>query len=88
VAWFYLKREGQQSRLKRYVLSTKLLKASTIVWWGQHRWQIEGWFKTAKHGFGLHRFGQQTQLGLCRWLLLSLTAFILPPGRGTEEPIK
>jgi hypothetical protein len=72
VAWFYLKREGQQSRLKRYVLSTKPLKASTIVGWGRHRWQIEGWFKTAKH-----RFGQQTQLGLYRWLILSLTAFIL-----------
>jgi hypothetical protein len=63
--------------LKRYVLSTKPLKASTIVGWGRHRWQIEGWFKTAKHRFGLHRFGQQTQLGLYCWLILSLTAFIL-----------
>jgi hypothetical protein len=77
VAWCYLKREGQQSRLKRYVLSTQPLKASTIIWWGRHRWQIEGWFKSAKHRFGLHRFGQQTQLGLYRWLILSLTAFIL-----------
>ena len=77
VAWFYLKREGDKPRLKRYVLSTKPLKASTIVWWGRHRWQIEGWFKTAKHRFGLHRFGQQTLLGLYRWLILSLTAFIL-----------
>src|SRR6478672_3508 len=77
VAWCYLKREGQQSRLKRYVLSTKPLKVSTIIWWGRHRWQIEGWFKTAKHRFGLHRFGQQTQLGLYRWLILSLTAFLL-----------
>jgi hypothetical protein len=77
VAWFYLKREGDKPRLKRYVLSTQALKASTIVWWGRHRWQIEGWFKTAKHRFGLHRFGQQTLMGLYRWLVLSLTAFIL-----------
>jgi hypothetical protein len=48
-----------------------------MVWWGHHRWQIEGFFKTAKHRFGLHRFGQQTLLGLYRWLVLSLTAFIL-----------
>jgi hypothetical protein len=42
VAWFYLKRQGDKPRLKRYVLSTQALKASTIVWWGRHRWQIEG----------------------------------------------
>ncbi len=77
VAWFYLKRDGQQQRSKRYVLSTKALKASTIVWWGRHRWQIEGFFKTVKHRFGLHRFGQQTLIGMYRWLVLSLVAFIL-----------
>lgn len=77
VAWLYLKREGKPVRLKRYVLSTRPLKASTIVWWGRHRWQIEGWFKTAKHRFGLHRFGQQTLVGLYRWLVLSLSAFLL-----------
>ena len=31
-----------------------------MTWWGRRRWQIEGFFKTAKHRFGLHRFGQQT----------------------------
>ena len=63
IAWFYLKRDGQKNPSKRYVLSTEALKASTIVWWGSHRWQIEGFFKTVKHRFGLHRFGQQTRLG-------------------------
>ncbi|PSN20757.1 IS701 family transposase [filamentous cyanobacterium CCP5] len=77
VAWFYLKRDGQKKRSQRFVLSTEPLKASTIVWWGRHRWQIEGFFKTAKHRFGLHRFGQQTLLGLYRWLVLSLVAFVL-----------
>jgi hypothetical protein len=75
IAWFYLKRNGKWQ--KRYVLSTRTLKAGTITWWGKRRWQIEGWFKTAKHRFGLHRFGQQTQLGMYRWLILSLTAYLL-----------
>lgn len=77
IAWFYLQRDGDKKRSKRYVLSTAPLKASTIVWWGRHRWQIEGFFKTAKHRFGLHRVGQQTVLGMYRWLVLSLVAFIL-----------
>jgi hypothetical protein len=75
IAWFYLKRDGKRS--KRYVLSTRALKASTIIWWGRHRWQIEGFFKTAKHRFGLHRFGQKTLIGLYRWLVLSLVVFVL-----------
>lgn len=58
-------------------MSTRPLKASTIKWWGKRRWQIEGWFKIAKHRFGLHRFGQATLLKMYRWLLLSLTAYLI-----------
>jgi hypothetical protein len=58
-------------------LSTRPIKASTLKWWGKRRWQIEGWFKTAKHRFGLHRFGQGTLLGVYRWLILSLTAYLI-----------
>lgn len=76
VSWYYLKRNRGKLE-KRFVLSTKPLKASTITWWGKRRWQIEGWFKTAKHRFGLHRFGQGTLLGVYRWLILSLIAYIL-----------
>lgn len=36
-----------------------------------------GWFKTAKHRFGLHRFGQGTLLGVYRWLILSFIAYLL-----------
>jgi len=76
VSWYDLKRDrGTQE--KQFVLSTKPLKGSTITWWGKRRWQIEGWFKTAKHRFGLHRFGQGTLLGVYRWLLLSLVAYLL-----------
>ncbi len=51
VSWYYLKRDNGKKE-KRFVLSTKPLKTSTITWWGRRRWQIEGWFKTAKHRFG------------------------------------
>ena len=76
VSWYYLKRDHGKLE-KRFVLSTKPLKASTIKWWGKRRWQIEGWFKTAKHRFGLHRFGQGTLLGMYRWLILSLIAYLI-----------
>jgi hypothetical protein len=33
--------------------------------------------KVAKHRFGLDRFGQSTQVGVYRWLVLSLIAFVL-----------
>lgn len=62
---------------KRYVLSTKALKGSTITCWGKRRWQIEGWFKTAKHRFGLDCFGQGTKLGIYRRFVLSLVAYLL-----------
>jgi hypothetical protein len=76
VSWYYLKRDDGRVE-KRFVLSTKPLKGSTITWWGKRRWQIEGWFKTAKHRFGLHRFGQGTRLGVYRWLVLCLIAYLL-----------
>ena len=44
---------------------------------GRKRWAIEGFFKTAKHQFGLHCFGQGTKLGVYRWLILSLIAYLL-----------
>jgi Transposase DDE domain len=75
ISWLYLKRDGKLE--KRFVLSTRPLKGSTITWWGRRRWSIEGFFKTAKHRFGLHRFGQQTLLGVYRWFILCLISFIL-----------
>lgn len=75
ISWFYLERKGKLD--KRYVLSTRPLKGSTITWWGRRRWQIEGFFKTIKHRFGLHCFGQSTLKGMYRWLLLALIAFVL-----------
>ena len=76
LSWYYLKRSDGKLE-KRYILCTKVLKGNTMTWWGRRRWAIEGFFKTAKHRFGLHRFGQQTLLGVYRWLVLSLTAYLL-----------
>jgi len=76
VSWYYLKRDNGKLE-KRFILSTRPIKSSTLKWWGKRRWQIEGWFKTAKHRFGLHRFGQGTLLGIYRWLILSLTAYLI-----------
>jgi len=44
---------------------------------GRKCWAIEGFFKTIKHRFGLHQFGQATKLGVYRWLILSLIAYLL-----------
>lgn len=76
VSWYYLKRDNGKLQ-KRFVLSTRPIKASTLKWWGKRRWQIEGWFKTAKHRFGNNRFGQGTLLGMLRLLILSLTAYLI-----------
>ena len=76
VSWFWLKRENGKREL-RYVLSTKPWKGSTITRWGKRRWQIEGWFKTAKHRFSLDRFAQGTLTGVYRWLVLSMIAYLL-----------
>ena len=53
------------------------MKGKTIARWGKHRWQIEGFFKTVKHQFSLHRFGQKTLLGVYRWLILSFVSYLL-----------
>jgi Transposase DDE domain len=85
-SWFYLERNNKLE--KRFVISTRVLKGSTITWWGRRRWAIEGFFKTAKYQFGLASFGQQTLLGVYRWLILSFISFVLthcwagdPPSR-------
>jgi hypothetical protein len=75
VASYWLKRDGGRER--RFVLSTKALSPKHIVRWGKRRWRIEGFFKTAKGRFSLDRFGQGTKLGVYRYLVLSLVAYLL-----------
>jgi hypothetical protein len=76
LSWYWLKRDNGQ-REKRFVVATEPLSGSYITRLGRRRWQIESFFKVAKHRFSLHRFGQQTLLGVYRWILLSLIAYFL-----------
>jgi len=76
VSWFWLKRSEGKREL-RFVVSTYPYSGVYLVRLGRQRWTIEGFFKTIKHRFGLHCFGQKTRLGIYRWLLLSLIAYLL-----------
>ena len=79
VSWFWLKRADGKREL-RFVVSTHPYSGVYLVRLGRKRWAIEGFFKTIKHRFGLHRFGQTTKLGVYRWLILSLIAYLLAHG--------
>ena len=76
VSWFWLKRTDNKRAL-RFVASTYPYSGVYLVRLGRKRWAIEGFFKTAKHQFGLHCFGQGTKLGVYRWLILSFIAYLL-----------
>ena len=76
VSWFWLKRADGKREL-RFVASTYPYAGAYLVRLGRKRWAIEGFFKTAKHQFGWHCFGQGTLLGVYRWLVLSLIAYLL-----------
>ncbi len=85
VSWFWLKRSGGNREL-RFVASTY---PDSGVYWvrlGRQRWAIEGFFKTIKHRFGLHCFGQKTRLGIYRWLMLSLIVYLLAYGVSQSFP--
>jgi hypothetical protein len=75
VAAYWLKRDG--GREKRFVLCSRALSPTHIVRWGKRRWRIEGFFKTAKGRFSLERFGQGTKVGVYRYLVLSMIAYLL-----------
>jgi Transposase DDE domain len=76
VSWFWLKRQGGGKEL-RFVMSTHPYSGAYLVQLGRKRWAIEGFFKTIKHRFGWHCFGQSTQVGVYRWLVLALIAYLL-----------
>jgi Transposase DDE domain len=76
VSWFWLKRADGKREL-RFVASTYPYSGAYLIRLGRKRWAIEGFFKTVKHQFGLHCFGQGSKLGVYRWLILSLIAYLL-----------
>lgn len=76
VSWFWLKR-AEGKRELRFVVSTHPYAGVYLIRLGRKRWAIEGFFKTIKHRFGFHRFGQSTKLGVYRWLILAWVAYLL-----------
>jgi hypothetical protein len=76
ISWFWLKR-AEGKRELRFVVSTHPYSGIYLVRLGRRRWALEGFFKTIKHRFGLHCFGQSTKLGVYRWLILSFIAYLL-----------
>ncbi len=76
VSWFWLKR-ADNKRERRFVVSNHPYSGVYLIRLGRKRWAIEGFFKTAKHQFGLHCFGQSTKIGVYRWLILSLLTYLL-----------
>ncbi|MBW4419466.1 MAG: transposase [Myxacorys californica WJT36-NPBG1] len=76
VSWFWLKQADGKREL-RFVVSTYPYSGVYLVRLGRKRWAIEAFFKTIKHRFGLHRFGQSTKRGVYRWLILVLIAYLL-----------
>jgi hypothetical protein len=76
VSWFWLKQADKKREL-RFVVSTDPFSGAYLIRLGRERWAIEEFFKTIKHRFSLHYFGQSTQLGVYRWLVLPLIAYLL-----------
>lgn len=76
LSWYWFKRDDG-TREQRFVVATEPLSGSYITRLGRKRWQIEGFFKVAKHRFSLQQFGQQSLLGVYRWIVLSWIAYFL-----------
>ena len=76
ISWFWLKRADGKQEL-RFVASTYPYSGVYLIQLGRRRWAIESFFKTIKHRFGMHCFGQSTRIGVYRWLVLSLIAYLL-----------
>ena len=76
VSWFTIT-FANGDKQKRFVVSTAAIAGSRLARLGRSRWKIEAFFKTIKYTFALRKAAQGTRLGMLRFLLLSLLAFVL-----------
>jgi len=76
LSWYWVKKDDGTVE-KRFVVSTKPLSGAYITILGRKRWLIESFFKVSKRRFGLDNFGQNTLLGVYRWLVLSFITYFL-----------
>ncbi|GAB1858758.1 hypothetical protein MHTCC0001_35990 [Flavobacteriaceae bacterium MHTCC 0001] len=68
----------------RYVVATFPATPRTMLTWGRRRFTVEHFFRAAKSEFSLGQFGQRTALGVHRFLVLSLLAYLLAHWVGVE----
>ncbi|RTI01902.1 transposase, partial [Thermus scotoductus] len=68
----------------RYVVATFPATPRTMLTWGKRRFTVEHFFRAAKSEFSLGQFGQRTALGVHRFLVLSLLAYLLAHWVGVE----
>ncbi len=61
----------------RYVVATFPATPRTVLTWGKRRFTVEHFFRAMKSEFSLGQFGQRTALGVHRFLVLSLLAYLL-----------
>jgi hypothetical protein len=73
----FILKKPDGSREVRYIVATFKTSGRYLALLGRKRWLIEQLFKLAKQRFSLHQFGQRTALGVHRFLVLSLLAYIL-----------
>ncbi len=61
----------------RYGVATFPATGRTMLLWGRRRFSIEHFFKVMKGAFSLGQFGQRSAIGVHRFLVLSLLAYLL-----------
>jgi hypothetical protein len=61
----------------RYVVATFPATSQTMLTWGKRRFTIEPFFRAMKSEFSLGQFGQRSPVGVHRFLVLSLLAYLL-----------
>lgn len=77
VSWFYLKRHDGKRRNSQCCCLQDNFCLALLIGGVSVDGRLRVGKRAAKHRFGLHRFGQGTLLGVYRWLILSLIAYIL-----------
>lgn len=73
----YVIKRANGQREKRMAVATYATYRRMVTRWGRRRWAIEALFKTLKERFGWARFGQGTRLGVYRFLILGVLAFVV-----------
>ena len=86
VSWVWLPGKRGAAQERRFIVSTVRRSATVMKRIGKRRWKIEALFKTLKSRFGFGKFGQHSQLGVLRYLCLSILSFLLCHFEDLDHP--